>query len=40
MFLAAEKFDARDALRFGLIAAIAGDPLALAFERFDDSQAR
>jgi len=40
MFLAAEKFDARDALRFGLIDAIAGDPLARAFERFDDSQAR
>jgi len=40
MFLVAEKFDARDALRIGLIDAIAGDPLALAFERFGNSQAR
>ena len=40
MFLAAEQFDARNALRFGLIDLIAGDPLALALERFDNSQAR
>ena len=40
MFLAAEKLDAGDALRYGLIEAIAEDPLALAFESFDNSQAR
>ncbi|HVP56394.1 MAG TPA: enoyl-CoA hydratase/isomerase family protein [Candidatus Eisenbacteria bacterium] len=32
MFLAAEKLHARDALRFGLVDAVADDPLAVALE--------
>jgi enoyl-CoA hydratase/carnithine racemase len=40
MFLAAEKLHAGDALLYGLIDAIAEDPIALAFESFGNSQAR
>jgi enoyl-CoA hydratase/carnithine racemase len=37
MFLAAEKLHARDALRYGLIDAIANDPLAAALQRHEHS---
>jgi hypothetical protein len=39
VFLAAEKLHARDALRHGLIDAIANDPLAVALLPFENANA-